>query len=872
MTDPLEKARESQMTARKGRLKVFLGMAAGVGKTYSMLSEGHQLQEMGVDVVIGYLEPHGREETERLAHGLAAVPVRTLEHKGVSLREMDLDAVLNRKPEAALVDELAHTNSPGSRHAKRWQDVEELLAAGINVYTTVNIQHIESLRDLVAKVTGVFVKETLPDSILEAADEIELIDLPPEQLQQRLREGKVYVPEKIEQALQGFFKRSNLLALRELALRHTAQKVDRDLREESASQVKGEPIHAGERVLVCIAPNAMAPRVVRAAKRLASSQHASLTAVFVESSRQSGLAGAGGEQAEHAMHLAETLGARVVGLAGDDISAEIIRFARQENVSTIVMGKPLRPRWKEILFGSVVDTTIRSSGDIDVLVITGAESAGSPIFRRKPVTPGNFRSYAEAFATVAFCTVVGRVVFLSREHLANMVMLYLLGTVSVALRQGPKESLFASIVSVLALNFFFVPPQFTFAVSDFRYLFTFGVMMGVSLLLSALTLRLRSSAKTISERERSTAVLYELSKRLVECRKKAAMADAAAQCASDLIGRPVVVVVLSDRRVARLDQLVNHPSPPESELAVAQWCIENGKAAGAGTDTLAGSQWLFMPLRGAEKMVGCLAVHMATSTPLESTRQRLLESVADQLAGALERAQFAKESNEALLHAEKEQLRSDLLSSVSHDLRTPLSSIQGSASSMLQETELSNRSRELAETIQTEAHRMARLIENLLDMTKVQGALDLNKDWQSINDLVINAIDRTAKEFDTEVSVRQEPQEILAYVDGVLIEQVLVNLLENAARHAGRAAHVTISVSQSETALRLIIEDDGPGMAPGTEDQIFERFKKSGSRGLGLGLAICKAAVEAHGGTITAENANPGARFEIVLPKEKSRG
>jgi two-component system sensor histidine kinase KdpD len=857
--------KQEQASAKRGKLKVYLGMAAGVGKTYGMLVEGLQELDRGTDVVIGYLEAHGRLETESLAQRIPALPPRLVEYRGVTLRELDVDAVLARKPALALVDELAHTNTEGSRHRKRWQDVEELLANGIDVTTTVNIQHIESLRDVVAQITGVYVQETVPDSFFKATYEIELVDIPPEQLQQRLRDGKVYGAGKVGQALEGFFKKSNLLALRELALRHTAEQVDRDLRQSRDALKEKNPWHASERILVCIAPNRMASRVVRAAKRLATSLHAELLAVTVESSRQRTVSASSRAHQEKAMSLAERVGAKSAHLAGDDIVAEVISYAQRENVTTIVMGKPVRPRWKELLFGSVVDATIRASGGIDILVITGAEAQGTELQRRPTQDRRPFLGYVEAALVVALCTAIGFIIH-GVFQLSNLVMLYLLGAVLISLRNGIRESIFATLLSICAFNFCFVPPRFTFSVADFRYIFTFGVMGVVSVILSLLTSRLRESSVAVSVRERTTATLYDLSKRLAVSRKVDHMARLGANKVTEILALPSAVFGLTGGSVEVLAPSKSKFEDDPKELAVVGWVVDNNQAAGRETDTLVGSRGYYVPLSASNGVYGSLGVDLQESAMLDLSQKRLIDAVASQLAGAFERARFAKESHNAALKSESEKLRSDLLSAVSHDLRTPLASIGGSAASLLNQPELSPVSQELATAIQEESSRMEGLIRNLLDMTRVQGEVRLDLDWQSLGDLIANAVERTSTLMGQAVEVQEPKEQVLVQVDGVLVEQVIVNLLENAAHHAGPNASVSVTLAKADTFVSIEVTDDGPGLAAGDEDRVFERFFHTGKSGFGLGLAICKAAVEAHGGTISAKNRNPGVSFLVVLP------
>jgi len=692
-------------------------MAAGVGKTYGMLADAHADQERGHRVAIGYLEAHGRKETENLAEGLEMIPLLQVQHRGVILLEPDLDSILALHPEIVLIDELAHTNAPGSRHSKRWQTVEEILNAGIDVRTTINIQHIESLRDTVAQITGVFVHETVPDAFLERADEIELVDIPPEELHLRLKDGKVYIPEKVDQALGGFFKKPNLLALRELALRHTAEKVDEQLRRSRELSKDRQPWHARERVLVCVAPNAMADRVVRSARKLANNLHADLLAVSVDSSRQAGASPKSRVKLDEAMRLAESLGARTTTLAGDDIAAEVVRFAQSENVTTIIVGKPIRARWKEVLFGSVVDTLIRTSGDIDVLVLTGDEQQGTALkSRTAPAERGSLEGYLVVFGVVGFFTGLGYLLIDAFE-LTNIVMLYLLGVALISARYGRRESVLSAVLSVAAFDFCFVHPQGTFAVSDAQFLVTFAVMLVVSLFIGSLAQRLKDQSHAASERERNTSALFELNRQLAEATEAPDMARLTVEKASRLVGMPASVLVPDGSNVAMLAVSAGADWGPRDE-GVARWVIDNGKLAGKGTDTLAGADALYVPLLASRGCQGALAMHLKEQS-ISVQSQRLLEAIASQLASALERSAYAEETQTANLQVERERLRNNLLSSVSHDLRTPLASIEGSATSLADRPELDDPSRELATTSRDESPRMSRLCPNPPEFSRV---------------------------------------------------------------------------------------------------------------------------------------------------------
>lgn len=856
----------------RGRLKVFLGMAAGVGKTYSMLQAAQQDRKRGIDVVIGYLEPHGRAETEAMAEGLERVVHRAVE--GTQIMEFDVDAALQRKPSKILVDELAHTNAPGSRHAKRWLDVQELLQAGIDVDTTVNIQHLESLNDVVAQITGVRVGETVPDQVVNEAHEIELVDIPPDELIARLHEGKVYVPEKVGQALESFFKKRNLLSLRELALRHTAERVEEQVRTARAAEGAVQPWHTNERVLVCVAPNRMASRVVRAAKRMAGALHAELIAVFVESIRQSSVSELDRARAADALRLAESLGAKSVTLSGQDIAFELIRYAQANNVTTIVIGKPIRPKWREVLFGSVVDTLVRASGDIDVHVITGSEDVGTPLRLVARESVEDIRGYiAAVVATVIASAICSAMVSFFAP--TNLVMVFLLAVAFVATRYSRRAAMLTSVLSVLAFDFFFVPPRFTFTVSDAQYVFTFAVMLVVALLVSTLTARLRDQSVAASDRERRTAAIFDLSKKLSSTRSRREIGTFAAEKIREVFGCDVAVLIRS-RQTGILFAGPASQSKFESgarEQAVAEWVMDHGSRAGKGTDTLPGAEGIYYPLNGERSCVGVLALRWEGAPPTNPSQVHMLETFANQLALAMERTNMAKDSHESSIEAERERLRSTLLSSVSHDLRTPLSVIIAAAEEL--RTRIARNepeSAELAESIAKEATRLERQVRDLLDITRLEsGSLRLRMNWQSLEEMVGSALLRTESLLGGhKVHVELENNLPLLWVDQVLVEQVLVNVLENAARYTPAGTKIWITGRFDQAATHIELANDGPSPSESDLDTMFVKFGRgdnAGIHGAGLGLAICRAIVEAHGGTIVASPHHPsGVKFRITLP------
>ncbi len=872
----LRRVQEAERRRARGRLKVFFGAAAGVGKTYAMLEEAAERRTAGVDVVVGYVETHGRPETEVLLVGLEPLPGRAVEYRGVHLREFDLDAALARRPALLLVDELAHTNAPGSRHAKRWQDVEELLAAGIDVYTTCNVQHLESLNDVVAKITGVQVRETVPDAVLEEADEVELIDLPPDDLIQRLTEGKVYVPEQADRAIRKFFRKGNLIALRELALRTTAARVDAQMDAYRREHGIPTPWPVSERILVCVSPSPFARHVVRTARRMAAGLRADWWVAYVETPAHARLAEPDRDRVAGTLRLAEQLGARTVTLTGHSVADEIVAYARQKNVSKIVVGKPGGPRWRETLAGSVVTELIRKSGDIDVYVIRGEHEVpprGGPPPRPRAT---DWSAHARAVGVVALCTALAWLMFPYLE-LSNLIMVYLLGVMLVATWAGRGPSIVASILSVAAFDFFFVPPYFTMRVADTQYVVTFAVMLAVALVISTLTARIRQQAAAARQRERRTAVLYEVSRELARLPGVDELLRAAGRHIGEVFASHVAVFLpdASGRLVLRAGAL---PSPKDdtTEQGVRQWVYEHSQAAGLGSETLPGAGAFYVPLVGSRGPIGVLGLRPATTEAFVGPEPRhLLDAFAAQTALAIERALLAEQAQQAQLRIESERLRNTLLSSVSHDLRTPLATITGAASSLREGGDrLGQPARsKLLDAIHEEAERLNRLVHNLLDMTRLEsGALQVRKEWHPLEEIVGAALARLGGRLGNRpVTTRLAADLPLVPLDGVLMEQVLINLLDNALKYTPPGSPIEIAASVSDGHVMLEVADRGPGVPPGEEARVFDKFYRGrtvgGERGVGLGLAICRGIVEAHGGRISAEN-RPGGNlvFRIRLP------
>jgi len=879
----LRQVTEEERRAQRGKLTIFFGAAPGVGKTYAMLEAARSERDQKRDVVVGIVETHGRYDTAALTLGLEMLPRRKEEHRGVVLEELDIDAALARKPGLVLVDELAHTNAPGSRHAKRWQDVEELLDAAIDVYTTLNVQHIESLNDVVAQVTGVVVRETVPDRVLEEAFEVRLVDLPPDELLERLAEGKVYLPDQARRAVENFFRKGNLIALRELALRRTAESVDAQMRTYKTVHGIERVWPAGERILVCVSPSPASAKLVRGARRMAGSLHAEWIAAYVETPASLRMSKAGHERVAENLRLAEQLGAEAVTLSGQSAAQETIRYARSRNVTKIVVGKPTHARWRDIFRPSFLEEMVRASGDIDVEAITGEEPAGRPVrapaqARERPALLG---AYLASAAVVALTGTLAWFTF-GRKHLEDVVMIYLLGIMLVAMRFGYGPSLLAAVLSVLTFDFFFVPPFYSFNVADLQHIVTFGVMFLVAVVISSLTNRIRDQADAARHRERRTASLYAMTRDLAGTRALGNLAGVAVQHLHDLFDAKVAIL-LPDAS-GRLTSAAVGPfafAPDDKERGVVEWVWGHDKPAGLGTDTLPSAAALYLPLRDARERVGVLGVMPSDPRRFVDPEQRaLLDVFATQTAAALGRARLAIEAQQAQLQMETERLRSSLLSSVSHDLRTPLGVISGAATALLEPEGLSSEARrDLLVTVYEEAQRLNRLVRNLLDMTRIaSGAIKVKKEWQPLEEVVGSALNRLEEQLKGRVvDVELAPELPLVPIDAVLVEQVFINLLENATKYAPPPSPVRIAARADAERHAVVVEvaDRGPGIPADQLDRVFEKFyrlpREGGGGGAGLGLAICRGVVEAHGGKIWVENREGGgAVFRFTIPTEGS--
>jgi two-component system sensor histidine kinase KdpD len=871
----LRRLADQEKERRRGKLTIFFGAAPGVGKTYAMLEVARAVQaEEKRDLVVGVVETHGRLETAALLVGLEVLPRRKISYRGVDVEEFDLDAALRRHPALMLMDELAHTNAEGSRHPKRWQDVEELLDAGIDVFATMNVQHVESLNDVVAQITGAIVRETVPDSVLERAHEIKLVDLPPDELLERLRDGKVYVSTQAQHALENFFRKGNLIALRELALRQTAERVDAQMLAYRKAQGIEQTWAASEQILVAVSPSPYSVPLVRAARRMAAALHAHWYAVYVEPRMRRPITKLDEARLSQNLRLAERLGAEVVTLTGDGASDELLRFSKERNITKIIVGKPVVARLRDRFRASLVDQLVRHSGDIDVYVTAGdpGEDERLPV---KPVRrPLQAPSYAAAAAVSLIATVVAWLLF-GRAQLPDVVMTYLLGIMLVSMRYGLAPSLFATLLSVAALDFVFVPPFFTFAVADFSHTVTFIVMFLVAVVISGLTERVKNQAAAARQREQRTAALYELSRELTSAQSGRRVIEVGAAELEKVFNSKVAVFTPDrDGRLRCAQASAGLDLASERDASISQWVWQHQKEAGLGTSTLPSSEALYVPLLASGGIVGVLGLIPTPRDRFDSIEQRRqLDAFTGQLALAMERALLAEQTESARREVEAEQLRNSLLSSVSHDLRTPLAVITGAASTLLQRAPRVDEAtaQDLTSTILEESERLNRLIRNLLDMTRLEsGAVNVNKEWLALEEVVGAALARMEQRLDGRDVKVSIPKDLpLVPFDMVLIEQVLINLLENAAKYSKGLVELSANASACEVVVELA--DRGPGIPEGQESRVFEKFQRAGREGspggVGLGLTICRAILAAHGGRIWAQNrAGGGAAFRFALP------
>ncbi|MCX8474193.1 MAG: sensor histidine kinase KdpD [Sphingomonas sp.] len=875
--DPEALLRAAAQEAR-GRLKVFLGAAPGVGKTYEMLSEGAARLRAGTDVVIGVVETHGRAETEALTHGYEIVPRRQIDYQGRTIGELDVDAILARRPKLVLVDELAHTNAPGSRHDKRYQDVEELLAAGIHVYSTVNIQHLESLNDVVASFTKVRVRETLPDRVLENA-EIEVIDIPPDELIERLKEGKVYVPEEATRALGHFFSKSNLSALRELALRRAAQAVDAQMLDYLRAHALAGTWAAGERLVVAVSELPGAGELVRATKRIADALRAPWTAVHIETPRAKRFTDSENSRLAASLHLASQLGAQVASVPAESVLEGLKRFTREARATQLVVGKSVRSRWFEMRHGSVVDRLVRETPGIAVHVLPIAEA--EPM-RRGPAPRvsgngwGNPAAYLVSFGLVLLVSLLGASIF-AAGNITNIGLLYLLPVMVAATRYGVRTGIVTGLVSSLAYNFFFIPPTQTFTIQDPQNIITVLVLLGVAVVSSQLAARVRDQAVLAQRSAAQNSSLAGFARLLTGVSKR----DELGQLLCAEVARLLDVNTVLLLPVAGQLELAA-AFPPEDRLeaieqAASRWAFDHNQPAGRGSDTLTASEWLFHPLAAGGRALGVLGLARPDAgAPLRSDQLPLLLSLLDQASLAFERIALEAEMATVTQLKERDRLRAALLSSISHDLRTPLTTVLGMLAEM---RPASDEQAGQISAARAEAERLHRFVANLLDMVRIEtGSLLQSIEPVDLADAVTAAVHDLRRTLDDRaIRLDISPELPFVAVDPQLFHHCLINLLENAAKYGDPASPITIAAQRRREGLTLSILDEGRGLPPGEETRIFETFARiEGSDrkgGTGLGLAIVKGFAEAMGLRVSASNRSdrPGACFTIHVPEAQLR-
>lgn len=874
----LQRMQAEEAEARRGRLKIFFGASAGVGKTYAMLVAAHAAQAQGTPLVVGLVETHGRAETEALVRGLPHLPLRQVPHRERTLQEFDLDAALAFAGQHAgalvLVDELAHSNAPGSRHPKRWQDVEELLGAGVDVWTTMNVQHLESLNDIVSGITGIRVWETVPDRLFDEADEVVVVDLPPDELLQRLKAGKVYLPQQAERAAANFFRKGNLLALRELTLRRTADRVDEEMQAYRRRTAVQAVWPNREALLACVGPGEQGEKVVRTCARLAAQLDVAWHAVHVETPALQRLPEARRQHPLRVLKLAQELGASTATPAAPDAAAALVSYAREHNLVRLVVGRQER-RWP--WQHSLADRIVAQADELDVLQVALPPAGRAPTGAPRHETALQGQPWPGYLAAVAICVLTALLAtpLLPVLELSNILMLFLLAVVGVALRHGRGPAVLAAFLGVGLFDLFFVPPRFSFAVSDVQYLVTFVVMLVVALVIGQLMAGLKVQAEVSSERERRVRGLYEMSRDLSAALLPEQVAEIGARFLTAEFGaRSTLLATNADDRLHAL------PGGTASvDMGVAQWAFDHGEPAGHGTDTLPASPCLVLPLKAPMRLRGVLAVEPGQTRVLGPEQRRLLDTCTSLLAISLERIHYIEVAQQSTVQIESERLRNSLLSAISHDLRTPLAALVGLADALELTTPQPNEpQREIVGSIKQSALRLSALVNNLLDMARLEaGAVQLNRAWLPLEEVVGSALASCAPTLAGRPFTIDLADDLpLLNLDAVLIERVLVNLLENAAKYTPVGSGIDISARAESDQVVIHVDDHGPGLPKGREEALFAKFergsKESATPGVGLGLAICRAIVRAHGGTIHGESRErlgrvTGARFTITLPR-----
>lgn len=882
----LAKVQAQEKSATRGKLRIYFGASAGVGKTYAMLSAARKLQSEGRNVLVGVVETHGRSETAAQLEGLTLLPPVLIEYRGKTINEFDIDEALARRPDLILMDELAHSNAPGSRHPKRWQDVEELVEAGIDVFTTVNVQHLESLNDAVGGITGIRVSETLPDTVFDAADEVVLVDIPADELLSRLKSGKVYQLQQAERASRNFFRKGNLIALRELALRRTADRLENDVQAYRIEKSINSVWKTDAALLACLGPRSGIDHIIRSAARLASQLNAEWHVIYVETPQLQKLPSEQRERILKSLKMAGDLGAKTAVLSGNDIARTIVDYARSQNFSKIVLGRGHTTwPWRAPHLTRIA----AMAPDVDLIEIGGETAKDAPL--RDKLTDhsddaddGEDSSYRWRYwrylfaAGASLLTALVATPLIPYFDLANIVMLFLLTVVLVAIRMGRGPSVVATVVGVASFDFFFVPPRFSFAVSDLQYLVTFAVMLLVGLITGHLTSDLRYQARVAMHRESRSRALYEFARELSGALQTEQIFEITRTFIQRTFRAKATLIVPDD--AGRLQPPYSADEKPVPNLSVldmgiAQWAFDRATPAGIGTDTLPASSFFYLPLVAPMRTRGLLAIEPEGRRWILIPEQRQqLDTFAALAAIALERVHYIEVAQNALVHMESERLRNSLLATLSHDLRTPLTSLIGLAESLtLAKPPLQDVQQKLAEALREEILRMSALVTNLLEMARIQnGEVQLNLQWQPFEEVVGSSIRLCkARLGERTIETRLPPTLPLVRFDAMLIERVLCNLLENAAKYTPATSHIVIAAETAGQFLNVTLSDNGPGLPAGKEEALFEKFtrgeRESATSGVGLGLAICRAIMEAHGGMIRAsKSAEGGAMFTFALP------
>ncbi len=888
----LHQMKKEEEKKERGKLKIFFGYAAGVGKTYAMLDAAHTAQKVGVDVVVGYVEPHARPDTIALLKGLEQLPVLKVAYKGITLREFDLDAALKRHPQLILVDELAHTNAQGCRNMKRYHDIEELLLAGIDVYTTVNVQHLESLNDIVASITQVVVRERIPDSVFDSADQVELVDIEPEELLVRLGEGKIYRAPQAKNAMDHFFSVENLVALREIALRRTADRVNRIA--ERARNYQTNDYFTGEHILICLSSSPSNAKVIRTAARMVTAFHAMFTALFVETPGTRELSDENRSRLRENLKLAEQLGARIATVYGDDVPYQIAQYARVSGVSKIVIGRSNNKArfWQKRI--TLVERLGVLAPNLDVYVIPDNQLPYSPekASRRKPSL--RLIDFVKTVFIMAACTLAGYLLYHLNVSESNIIVLYLLGVLFVSNQtEGKLWGALASLVSVLTFNFCFTDPRYTFDAIGPEYPITFLIMLVAALITSTLTTRVRNQSKESALQAHRTEILLETSQKLQRAVTREEIVTGVAQQITKLLECPVVIYQVRENVLGNPKIYWPEGRPglgegaekylSEDERAVADWTVKNKKPAGIGTDTLPGAMALYLPVHNGQTVFGVVSVVLSQEKAIGPFEQNLLFAMLGEFAQTLEKEELNEAQKEASMQAEKERLRANLLRAISHDLRTPLTSISADANILLADHgKLDKETKtKLYGDIYDDSLWLINLVENLLSVTKLEdGTMNIRMEPELMEEIIDEAmrhISRKSTEHIIQLNLSEEM--LMARVDARLLVQVVINIVDNAVKYTPPGSHITITTFRRGNQAVVEIADNGNGIPDEDKARLFDMFYTAGNcsgdsrRGLGLGLSLCKSIITAHGGEIYIRDNKPkGSVFGFTLQLEEVTG